>query len=1374
MSFVHLHAHTEYSLLDGQGKIKKMVARAKELGMPGLAITDHGTMFGVIEFFKACKANEIKPIIGVEAYMAPNAMGDRDSVKDRKAFHLLLLAENETGYKNLLKIATESQLKGFYYNPRIDHDFLAANSEGLICTTGCLAAEVPRAIVEGRDAEAKRLLDYYYGVFGPDRFFFELQDHAIPELQQLNKTLVELAPRYNAQFIATNDVHYVKKEDHDLQDILLCIQTGSLVAEKNRMKMSDASYHLRSPQEMQQLFGHIPGAIDNTLAIYERCNVDLSFKGYHLPVFPVPDGHTADSYLRELCETGLHRRYGRRVDEDPVVRERLDYELGVIHKMGFDTYFLIVWDLCRFSRETGIWYNARGSAAGSLVAYCLDITLVEPLEHDLIFERFLNPSRVSMPDIDLDFQDDRRHELLQYTSRKYGEDKVAQIITFGSLGARAAIRDVGRVLNVDLNQKVDPVSKLVPNIPGKPVTIPEALDQVAELKDKYDSDDEIRHMIDVAKALEGTVRNAGTHAAGVVITDRPVIEYVPLHRPTKGSANAATNGDGDESPIKSVTQFEMEIIESLGLLKVDFLGLRTLTIMARACNFIEQRHGAKYDLGNIPIDDPIIYQLLGRGDVAGVFQVEGAGMRRFLVDMKPDRLDHIIAMVALYRPGPIDFIPAYIRRMHGDESITYRHPQLEPILASTYGITVYQEQIMRAVMNLAGYTAAEADGFRKVVAKKKGEEMIKQRAKFVAGCAKNSIPEEASNAIFDDWEQFARYGFNKSHAADYAIICAQTAFLKAKYPVEYMTALLTAEKADTEKVALYVADARRMGIEVKPPDVNYSGLDFTIDDSGSKPSIRFGMGAIKNVGEGPVHEIMRARAAGGAFNSIDEFCQRVDLRLVGKRALECLVKVGALDSMGKRAPMLAGLDSIVAASTSAHKAEEVGQFDLFGSMEGGSVLAAVSLPKNVPDYGLKEMRSWEKELMGVYVSEHPLMSRIDELQPLITHYSGDLDESVNGKPVTMVAQITHIRKHISAKSGKEMGFATAEDLQGSLDLVLWPSVWKEVKDWLEIDQIVVITGKVDAQGGKVKILVDVISKEAKVTQAAGGQPFAKRTPPVVRERPTMFGSAPKPAALPAPEVKPAAITQPRPAPGAPARYMSDPVSDYVVSPRQSSDDDFDPFAGEAFNPYDSLSVDDLNEELGGGRLDSPGDTRSTSAQSPVAAPVVQATASELTLKPAVAVAPDGVGGGGETAAPAVAAVAVETATLDPALADMIWEDRPALKSAGSPVKAPQPVVQTPKKLPQKLAEVHGNVAHAAPKRVVITLNTAGDKLLLRRVYEALISHPGEDMFTLIVTETDGKQYAYDFYNESTTHYCDELMARLLKFVSRDAIEVKPL
>ncbi|MGB7116702.1 MAG: DNA polymerase III subunit alpha, partial [Anaerolineales bacterium] len=692
MSFVHLHVHSEYSLLDGFSNIEKLVQRAKEMDMPALALTDHGTMYGVIEFYNAANKAGVKPIIGMEAYLAARGMRSRDSKLDKKSSHLLLIAENQTGYQNLIKIASAAQLEGFYYYPRIDHEFLAAHSEGLISTSGCMSAEIPRLLLQGDIKTAQEKLDWYYDVFGGDRFFLELQKHDISELEQINRTLIDLGRRYKSSYVATNDVHYINPEDATLQDILLAVQTGCLLKDPKRMRMADSSFYLRSSDEMAGLFSEVPEAISNTVMIAERCKLDLDFKGYHLPEFSVPEGFSAESYLRNLCEDGLIRRYGPRI-QDQEERERLDYELDVIHRMGFDTYFLIVWDLCRHARSRDIWYNARGSAAGSIVAYSLDITLVDPLEHGLIFERFLNPGRISMPDIDLDFRDDRRAEMMEYTARKYGDDKVAQIITFGTMGARAAIRDIARVKDIPLNE-VDRVAKLIPNVPGKPVTIEGALQGVPEFKLLYDSAPYLKDLIDTAKQMEGVVRSVGTHAAGVIITDKPIVEYIPLHRPTRGAAA--------ESPIKTVTQFDMNIVDSLGLLKVDFLGLATLTIMARACNLISKRHGVNLHLGNIPTDDPQTYELLGRGETAGVFQVEGSGMRRWLMEMKPKELANVIAMVALFRPGPMDFIPGYIRRMHGEEVIEYRHPKLEPIFKETFGYPVYQEQLMFAAMELAG------------------------------------------------------------------------------------------------------------------------------------------------------------------------------------------------------------------------------------------------------------------------------------------------------------------------------------------------------------------------------------------------------------------------------------------------------------------------------------------------------------------------------------------------------------------------------------------------------------------------------------------------------------------------------------------------
>src|SRR5688572_29469158 len=1103
MSFAHLHVHTEYSLLDGFSNIKKLVRRVKELEMPAVAITDHGTMFGVIDFYKAATSEGIKPIIGVEAYLAARGMQDRDSKLDRTSTHLLLLAENETGYKNLLKISSAAQLDGFYYYPRIDHDFLAAHSEGIICTSGCMSAEIPRSLLDDKPEEAVRRMNWYYDVFGPDRFFVELQQHNIKEITDLNRKLVEMGARYSAKYVATNDVHYINQDDSRLQDILLAIQTQTILSDPERMRMTDDSYYLRTPVEMSRLFAEVPEALSNTLLIAERCNVDLSFKGYHLPDFPVPEGFTAETYLRYLCEEGARKRYGDRAVSQEV-RERIDYELGVVHKMGFDAYFLIVWDLCRHARENEIWYNARGSAAGSIVAYVLEITIVDPIQHDLLFERFLNPGRISMPDIDLDFRDDRRAEMLEYCTRKYGSDKVAQIITFGTMGTKAALRDVGRVMDIPLPE-VDRVAKLVPFVSGRTTTMQDAL-EVPEFKQIYKEQAHLHELIDIATRMEGTVRNAGTHAAGVVISDKPIIEYLPLHRPTSDSV---------ETPIKTVTQFEMGILDSLGMLKVDFLGLITLTVMAKACDMIEKRHGIQFDLSNIPLDDPKSFELMGNGHTAGVFQVEGGGMTRYLVQMKPKNLDNIIAMVALYRPGPMAFIPDYIARMHGQAEVEYRHPSLEPIFSDTFGIPVYQEQLMRAAVELAGYTPSESDELRKAISKKNKKDIDKHREKFVKGAIKNGMEKATAEAIYTDWEEFARYGFIKSHAADYGVIAVQTAYLKSRYPAEYMTALLSANAGITEKVAFYVADARTMGVPILPININASHWDFSIEEIASKnpsengqlnqvPNIRFGFGAVKNVGEAAVELILREREQNGIFTDLNDFARRVDLRAVGKRALECLVKVGALDSFGNRAALLASLDRVISISSNHFRAAEAGQMSLFGAATG--VVDEITLP-DVNNVDKREMLNWERELIGLYISDHPLTPYQPTFARIVSYFSGQLAEAQHEEKVRVAGLITNVRPYMT-KSNKPMGFVTLEDIQGNMELVLFPRTWEKNREQLTVGRIIIVEGKVDTNSTPPKILVDTIRTEIKILESLEESPsvldtlLAKPTPaPVIPATP---------------------------------------------------------------------------------------------------------------------------------------------------------------------------------------------------------------------------------------------------------------------------------
>jgi DNA polymerase III subunit alpha len=1336
MTFAHLHVHTEYSLLDGFSNIKKLVQRVKEMDMGAVAITDHGTMFGVIDFYKAAKDAGVKPIIGLESYMAPRGMQDRDSKLDRSAYHLLLLAENETGYRNLLKIASAAQLDGFYYYPRIDHDFLAAHSEGLICTSGCMSAEIPRALLDSRPEEAVRRMNWYYDVFGPDRFFVELQQHDIKEITDLNRRLVEMGARYSAKYIATNDVHYINPDDARLQDILLAIQTQTVLSDPSRMRMTDGSYYLRSPEEMSRLFAEVPEALSNTLLIAERCNVDLSFKGYHLPQFPVPEGYTSKTYLRSLCEEGARKRYGERANSRDVL-ERMDYELGIVHKMGFEAYFLIVSDLCKHAREAGIWYNARGSAAGSIVAYVLEITMVDPLQHDLLFERFLNPGRISMPDIDLDFQDDLRGDMLEYCTKKYGDDKVAQIITFGTMGTKASLRDVGRVMDIPLSE-VDRVAKLVPFVSGRTTTMQDALD-VKEFKEIYDTQPHLHELIDIASKMEGTVRNAGTHAAGVVISDKPILEYLPLHRPTSGS---------EETPIKTVTQFEMGILDSLGMLKVDFLGLITLTVMARACEMIEKRHGVKLDLNNIPLDDPKAFELLGNGQTAGVFQVEGGGMTRYLIQMKPQKLDHIIAMVALYRPGPMQFIPNYIARMHGEAQVEYRHPAMAPIFDSTYGIPVYQEQLMRAAVELAGYSPSESDELRKAISKKKKEEIEKHRKKFVAGAVKQGMAKDIAEAIYADWEEFARYGFNKSHAADYGVIAVQTAYLKANYPAEYMTALLSASAGITEKVALYVADARSMGVPILAPDINTSGWDFQIEDIEGKPHVRFGLGAIKNLGEAAMEVVLAERDKNGAFRDLNEFARRVDLRALGKRGLECLIKVGALDRFGNRVALLAAEDRIVGISSNHARAAEAGQLSLFGA--GTGVEEMISLP-DVENVDKREMLNWERELIGLYISDHPLTPYQPTFAKIVSYFSGQLSEAQDQEKVRLAGLVTIVRPYVT-KTGKPMGFVTIEDIQGNIELVLFPRTWEKTREQLTVGQIVIVEGKIDASSTPPKVLVDTVRTEIKLIVAADEVLMESALPTAAADlpRPT---ATPRPTAPMAAEQAPsgsrgiarpptlaAAVTREAPVTGgAPGNRFVDEPDDWDMLTIPPPPDNFPAGWDVEWQPsFDNAEV--------AARPEPKPDTK----------PVPMTSLAEVNSP----------------------AEPEPRARNQPLEAQPENSARPGVPDAAARMQPEAQALPVPPALPSlyvPLAQDENDKDHP-PRQITIMLRSMGDKdrdkLRIKTLYGTLISFHGRDRFSFQIYES-GKGHLIDFPND-TTRICSEMLARLQKLFGEESWRVEEI
>ena len=1099
--FVHLHVHSEFSLLDGQSRIKALVERARELEMPALGITDHGVMFGVLDFYRACREAKIKPIIGMEGYLARRGMTDRDPRLDRHSYHMLLLAKNMTGYQNLLKIASASQLEGFYYHPRIDKDFLAAHAEGIIATSGCLAAEIPRLVASGDERAAREQIGWYQDVFGSENFYLELQSHDIPALHQVNRWLCDYlrSGHSDVQLLATNDVHYVNEDDAEAHDTLLCIQTSSLKSDLDRMKMEPFnSYHLKSAADMRAGFDGLPPelideAFANSLKIADMTDIDLAPKGYHLPAFPVPAGYDEHTYLRHLIEIGMGWRFGADWQHNSVFSDRIELELNIIHSMAFDAYFLIVWDLCEFARQADIWWNVRGSGAASLVAYALGITNIDPIDNGLLFERFLNPGRITMPDIDLDYPDDRRGEMIAYAAQKYGEDKVAAIITFGTMGAKAAVRDVGRALDVDLGL-INRAAAMIPQ-EARQKKIREYVDGNPELLDLYNSDADLQRVIDTAIELQGMTRHASTHAAGVIIADRPLVDLVPLHR--------IAGKDPSGGALSAVTQFPMETAEYIGLLKVDFLGLSTLTIMRKACELIARHRGANYAIDSIPyrheeaaddeqralLDDA--FAMMGRGETIGVFQVESGGMQQMLRQMRPRVFENIVAAISLFRPGPMEFIQQYCDRMHGDEEITTLHPKLEPILRETYGIIVYQEQIMEIAGALFGYELGEADLMRKAVSKKLPAELNKHRAIFIERGPQNGIDEETAEDIFDMIAFFANYGFNKAHAADYAVITVQTAYLKCHYPEEYMTALLSVQRDDLTKVSTFLEDCRRLNISILPPNVNFSQLDFDIETTeDGQRAIRFGLGAVKNAGAGALVELVNQRGE-APFSSLEDLCERLDLREIGKRTLESLIKVGALVRFGTRATLLAALDEIIRYSANFHE-EKNNRMDFMFGDSVGTVEGKLHSLKQLEEVPRRQLLNWEKELLGLYLSGRPADHYRRQFEELNLKKIAELLSPGLAKPevLRVAGEVTDLRK-ITTRKGDMMAVLSLEDWHdsaGVIEVVLFPRTYAKALDAfaeryaaepsaprsLDEGEIVLISGRYDESRGDPQIIADSI------------------------------------------------------------------------------------------------------------------------------------------------------------------------------------------------------------------------------------------------------------------------------------------------------------
>ncbi len=1053
MAFTHLHMHTEYSLLDASSKIKELVARIKELGMDSVAITDHGVMYGVIDFYRAAREIGIKPIIGCEIYVAPGSRFDREAGNtDDRYYHMILLAENNTGYKNLMKIVSKGFVEGFYYKPRVDDEVLRTYHEGIIALSACLAGEIPRFLARGMYEDACKAAIKYRDIFGEGNFFLELQDHGIQTQRIVNQGLMRMSQELNIPLVATNDCHYIYKEDVESHDILLCIQTGKKVTDENRMRYEGGQFYVKSEEEMRELFPYAQEAIDNTKKIADRCNVEIEFGVTKLPQYDVPDGYTSWEYLQKLCEDGFHKRYP---NDDGTLHERLKYELDVIHSMGYVDYFLIVWDFINYAKSNDIMVGpGRGSAAGSIVAYSLKITDIDPIKYQLIFERFLNPERVSMPDIDVDFCYERRQEVIDYVSRKYGKDRVVQIVTFGTLAAKGVVRDVGRALDMPYAQ-CDAIAKMIPGDLG--MTLDKALDVSSDLKKAYETDDSIRYLIDMSKRLEGLPRHTSMHAAGVVISKMSVDEYVPLSRASDGSIT---------------TQFTMTTLEELGLLKMDFLGLRTLTVIQNAVRMAEKTTGKKLDMGRIDYNDKNVLDSIGTGKNDGVFQLESSGMKSFMKELKPENLEDLIAGISLYRPGPMDFIPRYLKGKNDKASIVYECPQLEPILAPTYGCIVYQEQVMQIVRDLAGYTWGRSDLVRRAMSKKKAAVMEKERQNFVygnkeegvKGCIANGIDEKTANHIYDEMIDFAKYAFNKSHAAAYAVVSYQTAYLKYYHPVEFMAALMSSVKDNVTKVSEYIVSCRQMGMKIMPPDINEGESSFSVSDG----AIRYGLSAIKSIGQSVVDEIVKERTMNGKFRSLEDFVDRMSGKEVNRRTLESFIKSGALDGLpGTRKQKFMVCDALIDQKNKEKKNVMEGQISLFDFVaEEDKKNFQVTFP-NVGEYSREEYLAYEKEMLGVYVSGHPLEEYIGIWEKNVTAKSSDfvVDEE-NGSAVLNDGAYVTIGGMIADKTVKTtrnnqmMAFLTLEDLAGSVEVLVFPKDYEKKRDMLIKDEKVFIRGRV--------------------------------------------------------------------------------------------------------------------------------------------------------------------------------------------------------------------------------------------------------------------------------------------------------------------------